>query len=1072
MLKLFKRNQMKTIFTRAWFLILIPIFVLLFSCGNKNSKLEWEDPTILAINKEPARSSFYLYEDETAALKNIPSESAYFLSLNGIWKFNYVDKPADRPADFYKTTYDTRAWKDIDVPCTVELNGYGYPIYVNIRYPFEANPPFIPHDFNPVSSFKRTFTVPESWNGRQIKLFFGAVNSAFYVWVNGEKVGYNEDSKTPAEFDITKFVSPGENQVAVEVYRWCDGSYLEDQDFWRVSGIEREVYVYATPKVHISDFWAIGDLDETYTNGKLKLTVKVKNLLEEIVNNYTIEAKLLDANQQAVFTPMQSAAKIDPQKEAEIVFEQNVENPLKWSAETPNLYTLVLTMKDLSGKTQQVTSCKVGFRKVELKNGLLTVNGVPIYIKGVNRHEHDPVKGHVISEESMITDIKLMKQFNINTVRTSHYPNHPRWYELCDQYGLYVIDEANIESHGMGYEPQRTLGNNPIWKEAHLARTISMVERDKNHPSIIIWSLGNEAGDGVNFEATSDWIHKRDVTRLVQYEQAQTKKHTDIFCPMYMRIPAMIEYASKEQDRPLIQCEYTHAMGNSNGNLQDYWDAIESYKSLQGGCIWDWVDQGFLKKNDKGEEFWAYGGDYGPANVPSDGNFCCNGIVQPDRMLKPAIWEVKKVYQNIKVTPVDLAKNTFNIVNKYCFTNLNEFNGTWKLEADGKVIATGELTDLELPPVSSKELIVKLPRINPAPGVEYFVTFSFKTKNATPLVPAGHEVAWDQYQIPVVKESSQVNVSAMRPMMFEQNDTVATITGSDFTVIINKQSGVISSFKSGNTELIKTPLIPDFWRAPTDNDFGNGMQKRCAVWRYAGSKRKTDEVTIKQVGQQLIVVSVSNSLPETNSKVSTKYKIYGSGDIVIDYQFTAGNDTLPELPRLGMKMTLPVEFDNLSWYGRGPHESYWDRKTSTAVGLYTGKVFDQYHPYVRPQENGNKTDVRWVTITNYNGLGLMATGITLLSVNANHFSIEDFENGPEKEQHHTTDVKKQDFVSLNLDYQQTGIGGDDSWGARAHEQYTLFPKKYTYSFRIRPINLKVQDPMKLSKEIFETPKKK
>jgi len=1018
-------KKMKTISLLAIF-----IFVALnISIAQKNHSKElpepqvksdelndWENPAMIGQNKEPAHCTYIPYLDTKTALKNDPAQSPFYRSLNGIWKFNWVRKPADRPVNFYQDDYNVIQWDDIKVPSNWQLQGYGVPVYTNTDYPFEPNCPKIPHEYNPVGSYRRNFTIPEDWNGRQVFLHFGAVKSAMYVWVNGKKVGYSQECKTSAEFNITKYLRKGENTLAVEVYRWSDGSYLEDQDFWKISGIERDIYLFSTPNVMIRDFFVLGDLDDSYTDGRLQVVVKVKNYFQKTIDKYQVCMDLLDADNKSVLeAPIIKDVKLGRIDETEIHFEQFIKEPARWTAETPNLYSLVLSLKDNAGKTIEVVGCKVGFRKVEIKGGQLLVNGVPIMIKGVNRHEHDPVTGHVVSQESMIKDIQLMKQFNINAVRTSHYP---------------------------------------------------MVERDKNHPSIIIWSLGNEAGDGVNFEATYNWIHERDSSRPVQYERAELGPHTDIYCPMYARIEHLKKYASKEQSRPLIMCEYAHAMGNSVGNLQDYWDVIDNYKQLQGGFIWDWVDQGLLKKTEEGKEFWAYGGDFGPEGTPSDGNFCINGLVFPDRKPHPSLWEVKKVYQYIKVKPIDLKTGKIEVFNKYDFINLNTADINWTIMGDDKKIAEGKLPLLDIAPHNSKIINLNIPEIQPSPGVEYFLNISFTTRHKTSLIPKDHEVAWEQFKLPFYQPPVKVDLAKLPKLTLSTIEKFAQINGQNFTVIIDKKTGEITSLVYDGTEFIKTGPEPNFWRAPTDNDFGNRMPTRCRVWREAGAKRTVDKVTIKQINAQEIQVDVDSTLPAGNSKYYTTYIIFGSGDIIIKNRFVPGSADLPEIPRFGMKMTLPDEFDYISWYGRGPHENYWDRKTGAAIGIYKGTVMEQYHPYIRPQENGNKTDVRWVALTNNKGMGLLAVGMPLLSISAHHFIIEDFDPGLEKRQRHTIDLKRRDLVTLNLDYKQMGVGGDNSWGARPHDEYTLHVKEYSYSFRLRPFSKKDGTPMTLSKRIF------
>lgn len=1030
---------------------------------------DWENPQMIGLNKEPPHCTLMVYLDIQTAMQGTREASKFYKSLNGSWKFHFIRKPADRTKDFYKPGYDVSAWKEIPVPSNWQIQGYGEPIYLNESYPFKKNPPYIQHDYNPVGSYRTEFEVPDDWKGRQVFIHFDGVESAFYLWINGRKVGYSQGSRTPAEFNITEFLQEGINILAVEVYRWSDGSYLECQDFWRLSGIYRDVYLFSTPPAHIRDFDVSCDLDEQYRDAVLRVTARIRNYSEKAYKKLKVEVILLDVENKPVGSDVLmegTSIYISPGAESIIRMKAYVVNPLKWSAEQPNLYTILLVLKDASSKIIAVERCNFGFRKVEIKDGQLLVNGVPILIKGVNRHEHDPFTGHYVGLESMINDIKLMKQFNINAVRTSHYPNDPKWYDLCDRYGLYLIDEANIESHGIGYEPEETLANKPEWKDAHLDRIIRMVERDKNHPSVIIWSMGNEAGDGTNFEAASEWIHRRDPSRPVHYERAKTKPHTDIVCPMYARIEKLKVYASQKQDRPLIMCEYAHAMGNSVGNLQDYWDVIYKYKHLQGGFIWDWVDQGLFKKNDDGEEFWAYGGDFGPEGPPGNANFCINGLVFPDRKLHPHIWEVKKVYQYIKVKPIDLKTGKIEICNNYDFTNLDTVDMNWTIMGDHKKILAGKLPTLHIEPHKAKIINLPMPEISPEPGVEYFLNLSFTTKNEAPLIPKDYEVAWEQLKLPIYKHAAKIDLSKFAPLILSDSEQSALIKGDNFSITIDKKTGVIASLIYENTQFIKKGPVPNFWRAPTDNDFGNGMPQRCQVWRKAGDNRTVDKVNIKQTNEQEIQIEVASTLPAGNSKYYTTYRILSSGDIIIKNKFVPGIADLPEIPRFGMKMTLPAEFDYITWYGRGPHESYWDRKTGAVVSVYQGTVMEQHHPYIRPQENGNKTDVRWVALTNDKGMGLLAVGMPLLSVSAHNFIIDDFDPGLKKRQRHTYHLKKRELVTLNLDYKQMGVGGDNSWGARPHNEYTLYPKEYSYSIRLRPFRKKEGTPMELSKQKF------
>ena len=1027
---------------------------------------DWENPAVFSRNAEPPHATYVPFDTAPEALKANFLSSPYFQSLDGRWKFKWVSEPSRAPRDFEKDSYDVSRWEDFPVPSNWEFRGYGQPIYLDEAMPFKSDPPFVPRDNNPVGSYRRNFTIPESWKGRQVFLHFGGVNSAFYVWINGQEVGYSEDSKTPAEFNITRFLRPGENTLALRVYRYSDGSYLEAQDMWRISGIERSVCLYSTPNIMIRDFYAVPKLDESYKDGKIAVRINIKNYLNAQVLGHRLKVELIDPEMKPVLNDApDSPIKVDPRSETEYLFEARVPAPLHWTAETPNLYGLTISLLDPEGRPVEAVSCQVGFRNVEIKNGRLLVNGVPIRIRGVNRHEHDPVNAKVVSEELMLKDIRLMKQFNINAVRTSHYPNVPRWYELCDQYGLYVIDEANIESHGVSFDPDKTLANKPEWQAAHLDRTRRMVERDKNHPSIIIWSLGNEAGDGINFQATYAWIKQRDATRPVQYEPAKLNPHTDIFCPMYARIPKLKEYAATEQTRPLIMCEYAHAMGNSVGNFQDYWDVIESNPQLQGGLIWDWVDQGILRRNEKGEPFWAYGGDFGPQEVPTSKNFCCNGLVLPDRQIHPHIWEVKKVYQYIKAKPVDLAKGLVEIQNKYDFTDLENFALSWKIEGEGRMVANGPIPRIEIGPHQSKTVRLPLPSFAPEPGVEYFLMLSWRTTKSGPLIPEGHEIAWDQMPLPAFKPvAKEADISSLPPLNLKEEKDSIFIEGRSFSLLFDKTAGTIASLKHESRELLKSGPVPDFWRAPTDNDYGNGMPVRCSVWREAGRNRKVTAVAGQRLSANLARIDVRGTIPPENSKFAVSYTIYGSGDIIITQSFKPGAWDLPELPRFGMQMVLPREFDTITWNGRGPHENYWDRHTSAAVGVYSGKVRDQYHPYIRPQENGYKTDVRWVTLTNAEGVGLLAVGMPLVSTAASCFLPDDYEFGPEKEQRHPTDMKDRDLVVFNVDFKQMGVGGDTSWGAKPHDEYMLFPtREFVYSFKLRPFSKKDGAPAELSK---------
>jgi len=1028
----------------------------------------WEDPQVNEIDREMPRAYFVPFANVEQARSEDKWNSPMVQSLNGMWKFHLAQNPSERPYWFFKDDFDTRNWDDIKVPSNWEMEGYDYPIYVNITYPHEKTPPLIQDHYNPVGSYKRTFQIPSNWKEKEIILHFGAASSMLNVWVNEEYVGYSEDSKTPAEFNITKYLKTGENSLAVEIFRWCDGSYLEDQDFWRMSGMTRDVYLLARGRQQIQDFSVTATLDETYTDGIFALDVDVMNLGEK-AGSTEIEVVLNDnGTEVASFSEKVNSGKQN------IPFQTQIPQVKKWSAEYPNLYELIITLKNEDGIIEVIRQ-EVGFRTVEIKDATLLINGQYVYLKGANLHEHHDVTGHVVDKETMLKDIYTMKAHNLNAVRTSHYPQPELWYELCNKYGLYVIDEANIESHGMGYG-EESLAKDPVWKEAHMFRTRNMYKRDKNQPSIIIWSLGNEAGNGVNFYATYDYLKSVDPTRPVQYERSVLEYNTDIFCPMYMRIEGMEKYAQSNPERPLIQCEYAHAMGNSVGNLQDYWDVIEKYDVLQGGFIWDWVDQGLLTTNEEGEEFWAYGGDFGPEDVPSDGNFCLNGLVDPDRGVKPHLLEVKKVYQYIGFEPTDLKNGAIHIKNKYAFRNLSDFNFSWEITGDGEVIKSGRLDGILALPGEVVPANIDV-ALNPVPGVEYFLNLKATLKTRDGLLDEGTELASEQFKLPVSVAAPKVDVAGFPAIEVDENENSITISGEGFSVEFNKTAGKLNSYKKGETEFLESGPVPNFWRAPIDNDFGNNLHKRSRVWREAGENRQVTAVSVNRKANNVAEVEFRfNLVNEADEKIAdyqSVYTVYGSGDVVVDNHFKMTKEDLPEIVRMGMNLIMPRRFDQMAWLGRGPHESYWDRKTSAFVGLHEGSVADQYWAYLRPQENGNKTDVRWLAITDGSGNGLFFEGLPLLEVSALHNLQEDFESmertdgrhveGVRVVNRHTTDVKPRDLTSVNVDYKQMGVGGDNSWGAWTHDQYRLTEKEYRYSFRMKAISAG-ESPTELAKQ--------
>lgn len=1046
---------------KTWLLLLLATGILQWGCQSYNDyagvpfeekqPADWENPAVNEINREAPRAWFVPFATpEEVDADNIWA-SSFMHSLNGEWKFMYSDKPSERPFYFFKDDFDTRKWPTIPVPSNFELEGYTYPIYTNVQYPHEVTPPTIQDHYNPVGSYKREFSLPENWDGKEIYLHFGAVSSAMYVWVNEQQVGYSQDSKTPAVFNITPYLKSGTNTLAVEVYKWSDGSYLEDQDFWRLGGITRDVYLQARNATHIKDFSVSSNLDDDYSTGLFGLEVEVGG---EQAGSCSVEALLNDGTQ----TLESFSGKVE---NGSVAFDASFPDVKRWSAETPALYELLITLKNDQNQVLEVLRQEVGFRRVEIKGNTLLVNGEYIYLKGANLHEHHEVTGHVMDEGTMLEDIRIMKMHNLNAVRTSHYPQAERFYELCNRYGLYVIDEANIESHGMGYG-ERSLAKDSTWKAAHVFRVRNMYERDKNQPSIIIWSLGNEAGNGVNFDAAYDYLKAADNSRPVQYEQAHGGRNTDIFAPMYASIERMIRYANEDGSKPLIQCEYAHAMGNSVGNLQDYWDVIEAHEVMQGGFIWDWVDQGLLTQDEEGRPFWAYGGDFGPDTVPSDGNFCINGLVDPDRGIKPALLEVKKVYQYLKFHPENLARGMIGIENKYDFISTDRFVFNWDIKGDGEVVASGVFNEVQLAPDEKIKVQADM-NFDLVPGTEYFLTVSASLKEDDGLVPAGTVLAAEQFELPIYQAAPDKQ-EQLPALQIDDQEAMINIQGEGFSVSFDKTKGQLTSYKLGEKEMLMSGPEPVLWRAPIDNDFGNDMPVRSRMWREAGADRKVVKAEVSSPTEGQVQIAFDFELPnkegETIATYRSTYVVKGDQSIEVDNHFAMASDELPEIPRMGMTLIMPREFDQMTWLGRGPHESYQDRKTSAFVDRYSASVADQYYAYVRPQENGNKTDVRWMSVTNAAGEGLLFKGKQLLEVSAHHNVLEDFESPlrsdgrlPEGErpvQRHINDVVERDLTAVDIDLKQMGLGGDTSWGAWTHTQYRLTEKAYSYGFTIAP----------------------
>jgi len=1023
---------------------------------------DYENPRLPGLNKEAPHATFTPYPDLPSLLKP-GAESPWRLSLNGPWKFHWSPGPAERPADFWKPGYDVSGWKEIAVPSDWQFQGYDIPIYVNMSYEFapNPNPPFVPLDRNPVGSYRRTFRVPAEWKGLDVFLEFGAVKSFFYAWLNGHLLGFSKDSKTPAEWKVTPHLVDGDNVLAVEVYRWSDGSYLECQDFFRLSGIERDVTLTAAPMVRIRDVFARPTLGAEYRDGRLDLTVELRNGAPDLqAGTLAVRFALYDDSGKKVLAATRPAA-IDGKDRSFVVLSEALKAPRRWSAETPDLYTLVVELANRNGRPLEALSRRVGFRTSEVRGGRFLVNGVPVRLKGVNRHEHDPQTGHVISEASMRRDIELMKRSNVNAVRTCHYPNDPRWYELCDEYGLYLIDEANIESHGMGYGA-RSLAKNPEWGPAHLDRIARMVERDKNHPSVVIWSLGNEAGDGVNFENAYAWLKRRDPSRPVQYERAELRPHTDIYCPMYPSIGEIEAYAASKPARPLIMCEYAHAMGNSTGNLQDYWDVIEKYDALQGGFIWDWVDQGFPKTNAKARPFWAFGGDWGPPDVPSDANFCCNGLVGPDRAPHPGLAEVKKVYQYVKLKAPDPAAGKLEVVNGYDFVSLDRFDIRWEVTADGRAVASGVIERPHVGPHGTRGFTVPLPRVRAQAGTEYFLNVAAVARDASPGVPKGHALAVEQFPLAWQAPSAPAAPAPAATLTCEDAPRTIIVSGVDFRLMFDKLTGTLASYRFRGRELIASGPEPNFWRAPTDNDFGNDMPRRLAAWRQASLERELESLAAAQEAPGRVVVTAAFELGGVPASHTVRYTISCDGGVVIANDFVPrAGAKLPDMPRVGLRLALPSAFSRVEWFGRGPQENHWDRRTAAFVGRYETSVADEKCPYVTPQEFGNRSDVRWVAVRDKDGAGLLVAGRPLLAFSALPYWPEDL-TLEKRGAKHPADIDERDFICLALDAAQMGVGGDDSWGAPVHPEYTLPAKACSYSFSLRPL-LKGDDPAELAR---------
>lgn len=1014
----------------------------------------WQNPQVNAINREPMSAHFIPFINEDAALAQqylpdaerfeVNTKTERRISLNGTWKFLFSKNNSECPDDFHKPGFSTRKWKNIEVPGSWELQGFDAPIYTDVSYPFPANPPFVPQDYNPVGAYVREFSVPAGWDGMDVFIDFEGVESAFYCWINGELAGYSEDSRLPAHFNISKLLKKGKNKIAVKIFRYSDGSYMEDQDYWKYSGIERNVYLYARPKSRVKDFRMTAGLENGYRDGIFQSDV----ILHAPKTGQRVEMKLLDTEGKLVYRVEKTVSSVN-----DTIFRghKEVDEVHPWTAETPALYTMVVNTFDTDGKPLESFAHPFGFRSVEMINGQQLINGVPVLFKGVNRHEHDNVKGRTITVESMVKDIKLMKQFNINSVRNCHYPNNYQWYNLCDKYGLYLVDEANIESHGMMHHKDKTLANYPEWEPAFMERMSRMVMRDRNFTSIVTWSMGNESGYGKHFETIYDWTKAIDPTRPVQYEGGGYDAKSDIYCPMYARVWALRRHVNQRDARPMIMCEYAHAMGNSVGNLHDYWELIYKYDQLQGGFIWDWVDQTFAIKDEKGNDIWAYGGDMGYVGVPNDSNFCANGLVASDRSLHPHIYEVKKNYQYVHFEPVAFTTNKIRVKNWHDFIGLEGYLLRWYVEAEGECIQKGEMKFPVTPARGSSVLELPLKAL-PVDGKEYFLRLEAVTRSEKPMVPKGHIAAIEQWKLPE-RGTIMARIRPQSDVKTVRNGNSVIVSGNDFKIAFSSVNGEIISLEYDGVEIIKEGLRANFWRGLTDNDVANGTSERCRIWKDAGKNASLKELRIDKEGNSEVIMTAVYDMKQQESSMEVKYTVRGDGSIKVDMSFTPGKKTLPEMPRLGMRMILPSDFDNMKWFGRGPHENYADRKNSALIGVYSATVWEQYHPYVRAQETGNKCDVRWVELRDKKGRGIRISGDEPLNVSAWNFPQENIEYRPfNVERRHGGSIEKKNMVWLNIDHRLMGVGGDNTWGAQVHPEYTITPHAWTYGFTISKLS--------------------
>lgn len=1052
---------MKTLKSIALSFMLIIGSALALFAGASFQQVEYENPLVNSINRLPARATAISYPNMQEAKKGDRKASSRIKMLNGLWDFYFSPTAIEVPDDFLAPTFDSKNWSKIPVPSNWEMHGYGTAVYTNKIFPFvPVHPPFIPDNDNPTGCYRHTFTIPEQWDDMQIALQLGGVSSACYVYLNGQFVGYSEDSFLPAEFDITPYITSGDNLLAVKVHKYSDGSYFENQDHWRLGGIQRDVFITASPKIQLYDFFVQTELDNHYTDAILKIRPEIKVYDDASYQLCTLYVHLFAPDEKAVFDePIQFniAGQVDEQYPplGNVKFDlisANIKKPLKWSDETPNLYTLVFELKNELGEVLEFRSAKIGFRSIEIVNSELLVNGKPVLLFGVNRHDHHQRNGKVVSDEDMRRDVVMMKQFNINAVRTAHYPNDARFYELCDEMGIYVIDEANNETHTLGSK----LANDPVWASAHIERVSRMVLRDKNHPSIIFWSLGNESGYGPNTAATAQWVKAYDPTRFIHYEGAQLRHGYDGFAVsepdwvdmrsrMYTTIEEMLEMAAQEYDkRPILWCEYAHSMGNSTGNLYKFRDVMRGNQRIFGGFIWDWMDQALIKKAPDGKEFWAYGGDFGDTLI-NDNNFCINGIISANQTPKAATREVKKVFQPVEISAVDLQQGILNVTNHHFFLNLDHYIVEWEITEEGINIESGEMENFNVSAGNHAELTIPFSKPEVQPGKSYHLNIYFKLKFDEKWASKGHMVAWEQFLLPIgipaLKNSLFTKAGKLK---LETDATYINVYGETFRITFSKKNGLLTAFQKDGRELLLAPLKPNFWRPLTDNDFsGAKVQEFQHAWKTAADSIQVQNFDVYEKNDGGFLIMADLWLVNIQSVFQLQYTVMPDGLLEIQASIDPAGH-LPEMPRFGMQTKIPASFDMLTWFGKGPHETYVDREHGAMVGQYTISVKNDFFHYVRPQESNNHTGTKWLMLQNENAMALHVKSLSEMSFSAWPYSMEMIDEAA-----HTNQLIEGDIM-LNVDDRQMGVGGDNSWNelSKPHPEFRIFPQKYQYSFRL------------------------